>query len=157
MFGYKSRISIDRRFGFIRKASVTSAADSDGRQLRRVIDPANTPADVWADSVYRSQKNEASLSRNILTSRIHRRKPKGKPVPEHIVRVAAAKSANRARIEPPAPTNGTANRADKSWMLRESSLGFYAGNYVSKPFHRKGLEPRNRPGCATYLKALPQV
>ena len=30
-FGYKSHISIDRRFGFIRKGTVTSAAHSDGR------------------------------------------------------------------------------------------------------------------------------
>jgi hypothetical protein len=35
-FGYKSHSSIDRRFGFTRKATVTSAADSDGRRLRRV-------------------------------------------------------------------------------------------------------------------------
>lgn len=33
VFGYKSHISIDRRFGFIRKGKVTSAASSDGRQL----------------------------------------------------------------------------------------------------------------------------
>ncbi|GIX19808.1 MAG: hypothetical protein KatS3mg120_1484 [Erythrobacter sp.] len=56
VFGYKSHISIDRRYGFIRKATVTSAADSDGRQLRRVIDTSNTAGDVWADSAYRSSK-----------------------------------------------------------------------------------------------------
>lgn len=66
MFGYKSHISIDRRFGFIRKAAVTSAADSDGRQLRRVIDTTNTAGDVWADSAYRSAKNEALLKSNML-------------------------------------------------------------------------------------------
>jgi len=58
VFGYKSHISIDQRFGFIRKATVTSAADSDGRQLRRVVDTSNTASDVWADSAYRSSKNE---------------------------------------------------------------------------------------------------
>ena len=42
VFGYKSHISIDQRYGFIRKAAVTSAAGSDGRQLRRVIDTNNT-------------------------------------------------------------------------------------------------------------------
>ena len=31
VFGYKSHISIGRRFGFIRGASVTSAVDADGR------------------------------------------------------------------------------------------------------------------------------
>jgi hypothetical protein len=59
VFGYKSHISIDRRYGFIRKAAVTSAADSDGRQLRRVIDTANTAGesalgDVIADAQLQS-------------------------------------------------------------------------------------------------------
>ena len=99
VFGYKSHISIDRRFGFIRKAAVTSAADSDGRQLRRVIDTSNTAGDVWADSAYRSARNEALLKSNMLKSRIHRRKPKGRPMPEHMARAKAAKSAIRARVE----------------------------------------------------------
>ena len=46
VFGYNSHISIDQRFGFIRKAAVTSAADSDWRQLRRVIDTANIARSV---------------------------------------------------------------------------------------------------------------
>jgi IS5 family transposase len=76
VFGYKPHISIDRRFSFIRKAAVTSAGDSDGRQSQRVIDTANTAGDVWADSAYRSSKNEAWLKANMLNSRIHRRKPR---------------------------------------------------------------------------------
>lgn len=99
VFGYKSHISIDRRFGFIRKGKVTSAAQSDGRQLRHVVDTNNTASDVWADSAYRSQKNEAWLARHMFTSRIHRRKPRGKPMPEHTSRANAAKSAVRARVE----------------------------------------------------------
>jgi IS5 family transposase len=99
VFGYKSHISIDRRFGFIRKPAVTSAADSDGRQMRRAIDTANTAGDVWADSACRSSKNAAWLRANMLNSRIHRRKPKGRPMPEHMARANAAKSAIRARVE----------------------------------------------------------
>jgi transposase, IS5 family len=94
VFGY-----IDRRFGFIRKGKVTSAAHSDGRQLRHVVDTGNTASDVWADSAYRSARNETWLARHMFTSRIHRRKPKGKPMPEHISRANAAKSAVRARVE----------------------------------------------------------
>ena len=55
VFGYKSHIGIDRRYGFIRMSKVTSAAAADGRQLRHLIDKANTASDVWADSAYRSQ------------------------------------------------------------------------------------------------------
>jgi IS5 family transposase len=99
VFDYKSHISIDQRFGFIRKAAVTSAANSDGRQLRRVIDTANTASDICADSAYLSSKNEAWLKANMLKSRIYRRKPKGRPMPEHMARTNAAKSAIRARVE----------------------------------------------------------
>ncbi|MEO0923001.1 MAG: transposase, partial [Pseudomonadota bacterium] len=62
VFGYKSHISIDRRFGFIRQASVTSASDADGRQLRYLISKDNTASDVWADTAYRSQSNEKWLT-----------------------------------------------------------------------------------------------
>lgn len=99
VFGYKSHISIDRRYGFIRRAKVTSAAQSDGRQLPDVIDTNNTAADVWADTAYRSQKNERWLARNMLKSCIHHRKPKGKAMPERTARANAAKSAVRARVE----------------------------------------------------------
>lgn len=39
------------------------------------------------------------LKSNMLKSRIHRRKPKGKPMPENMARANAAKSAIRARVE----------------------------------------------------------
>lgn len=53
MFAYKSHISIDRRFGLDRKAAVISAADSDGRQIRLMIDPGNTASNVWGGRAYR--------------------------------------------------------------------------------------------------------
>jgi transposase, IS5 family len=99
VFGYKSHIGIDRRFGFVRTSKVTSAAAADGRQLRHLIDKANTASDVWADSAYRSQTNEKWLADNMKISRIHRRKPAGKPMPENVARANAAKSAIRAHVE----------------------------------------------------------
>lgn len=80
VFGYKSHISIDRRFGFIRGMAVTSASAADGRLLRQVVSTNNTSSEVWADSAYRSRRNETWLSDQMLTSRIHRRKPMGKPM-----------------------------------------------------------------------------
>lgn len=99
VFGYKSHISIDRRFGFIRDAAVTSAAAPDGKQLGRLVSRENTGSRVWADSAYRSQRNENWLAERMLTSRIHRRKPAGKPMPRHIARANAKKSAIRAAVE----------------------------------------------------------
>lgn len=99
VFGYKSHISIDRRFGFIRESAVTAASAADGRQLRRLVSPENTGSEVWADSAYRSQSNERWLVGRMLTSRIHRRKPVGRPMPRNVARANAKKSAVRAAVE----------------------------------------------------------
>ena len=100
VFGYKSHISIDRKHGVIRRHKVTDAAAADGARLREgLIDRNNTAGDVWADSAYRSQANEEFLDKLGKTSRIHRKKPMGKPMPEAMRRANAAKSTVRARVE----------------------------------------------------------
>lgn len=99
VFGYKSHIAIDRRFGFIRESAVTSASHADGRMLPRLVTTDNTSSEVWADSAYRSQKNEKWLASKMLVSRIHRRKPAGKPMPQNIARANAGKSSIRAAVE----------------------------------------------------------
>ncbi len=101
-FGYKSHISIDRRHGIIRQAKVTDAAAHDGARLREgLVDPNNTASGVWADSAYRSAENERFLARLGKVSRIHRRKPPGRPMPKRMARANAAKSAVRAHVEHP--------------------------------------------------------
>ncbi|MEQ1956489.1 IS5 family transposase [Mesorhizobium sp. CN2-181] len=99
VFGYKSHIVIDRRFGFIRESAVTSAAHADGRMLSKLVTTQNTSSEVWADSAYRSQKNEKWLSSKGLVSRIHRRKPAGHAMPQPMARANAAKSSVRAAVE----------------------------------------------------------
>lgn len=98
-FDYKSSISICRRFGFIRRGKVTDGARFDGRMLRDVVTGDNTASDVWADTAYRSQANERWRRRNGKVSRIHRKKPRGKPMPERTAKANAAKSKVRARVE----------------------------------------------------------
>lgn len=99
MFGYKSHIAIDRRYGFIRKGTVTSAAEADGGQLRRLVTTDNTSSKVWADTAYRSKQNEEWLAARMLTSCIHRRKPHGTPMSKATARANGKKSSVRARIE----------------------------------------------------------
>jgi len=99
VFGYKSHISIDRKFGFIRESAVTAASAADGRMLKRLVTTGNTSGEVWADSAYRSRKNEKWLAGKMLTSRIHRRKPAGKPMPQATARANARKSSIRAAVE----------------------------------------------------------
>jgi len=99
-FGYKSHISTDRRHGLIRRWQVSDAAAHDGARLREgLLDKSNLSSSVWADSAYRSRANERYLEKNGFTSRIHRKKPKGKPMPERTARANARKSSVRARVE----------------------------------------------------------
>jgi transposase, IS5 family len=98
-FGYKNHIAIDRRFGFIRKAVVTHGARHDGSQLREVVTKDNTASDVWADTAYRSKDNEKWLKSQSRVSRIHRKKPKGKPKSEALRAANRIKSKIRATVE----------------------------------------------------------
>jgi transposase, IS5 family len=54
---------------------------------------------VWADTAYRSAKNEAMLARRGFVSRIHRKKPQGKPMPERTRRANGQKSKVRSAVE----------------------------------------------------------
>ena len=99
-FGYKAHTSIDRAYRFIRRWDVTSAARHDGRMLRRgLLDKTNTGSGVWADTAYRSKQNEAFMGKHGFTSHVHRKKPKGKPMPEHIKRGNNTRSRHRAPVE----------------------------------------------------------
>ena len=98
LFGYQNHVSIDRGFGFIRRWTATDAAAYEGRHLREgLLDKSNTASGVWADTAYRSAANEAFLIG--FVSHIHRKKPKGRIMPEATRRANNAKSTIRSRIE----------------------------------------------------------
>lgn len=50
VFGSKSHLTIDRRFGFIRSFAVTDAARHEGALLRELVRSDNTASEVWADT-----------------------------------------------------------------------------------------------------------
>ena len=98
-FGDRNHISIDRKFRFVRGETTTDGARHDGHELRSVLSKDNRSGKVWADPAYRSGKTEAWLKDDGFISHIHHKKPKGKPMPEHIQRGNATRSILRARVE----------------------------------------------------------
>jgi len=98
-FGYKNHVAVDRAYGLIRKWTATHAAAHDGARLEDVLDRSNTASDIWADTAYRSAKNEAWLASRGLVSRIHRKKPAGRPMPARTRQANARKSAVRSAVE----------------------------------------------------------
>jgi IS5 family transposase len=97
-FGYKNHASINRRSGFIRGWTATSASAWDGAQLRNVLNKNNTGSTVWADTTYRSKKNETWLEKNGYFSDIHHKKPKGRPMSERTARASGRRSKIRAFV-----------------------------------------------------------
>ena len=98
-FGYKNHISTDKRHGLIRKWTVTDAAAHDGARLPELLDKNNTASTVWADTAYRSNKNETHMAKNGFVSQVHRKKPKGRPMPERTSKANGRKSKVRAKVE----------------------------------------------------------
>ena len=45
-----------------------------------LLDKTNTASSVWADTAYRSKANEEFMDANGFVSRVHRKKPKGRPM-----------------------------------------------------------------------------
>jgi hypothetical protein len=65
----------------------------------RLISRDNTGSGVWADTAYRSKKNEAFLKRRLLTSHIHRKKPPNRPMPVRTAKANAKRSVVRSAVE----------------------------------------------------------
>jgi IS5 family transposase len=102
-FGYKNHVSTDRAFGLIRTWTVTDAAAFDGARLPDLLDPTNTARVVWADTAYRSKKNEEAMASRGFRSEVHRKKPVGKGATAKAIkrteRSNNRKSKVRAHIE----------------------------------------------------------
>jgi hypothetical protein len=97
-FGYKTHLSMDRRFGFIRCSEVTAANQYDGHILPQILDPNNTAQSVWGDTAYYSQENVQHLENKGFRSCLHRKKPKGKAMPQRTQQGNTTKSKIRAQV-----------------------------------------------------------
>ncbi len=98
--GYQNHISIDREHGLIGKWLAIDAATYEGARLREgLLDKTNTSKSVWADTAYRSAANQTFMEKQGFVSRVHRNKPKGRPMPETSRRANNMKSKVRSRVE----------------------------------------------------------
>ena len=98
-FGYKTHISIDQRYGFIRQYQVTPANRAEGGLLETLLDKQNTSYKVWGDTAYRTITNEKFLECEGFVCQIHRKKPKNKPMSLAMRRANGKKSKIRACVE----------------------------------------------------------
>ena len=98
-YGYKNHINVDRRHKLVRRYHVTDASVHDSQVVSVILDANNTASDVWADSAYRSVEIEEMLAGKGLTSRIHRKGRRNKPLTKWEEQGNNTRSKVRVRVE----------------------------------------------------------
>ena len=98
-YGYKNHINVDRTHKLIRRYHVTDAAVHDSQAVDQLLTRGNTGSGVWADAAYRSAEIEAVLKARKLTSHIHRKGQRGKPLTQQAQKSNRTKSTVRVRVE----------------------------------------------------------
>ena len=98
-YGYKNHINVDRRHKLVRCYHVTNASVHDSQALEEVLDADNTASNVWADSAYRSADIEKLLKGEGLTSRIHYKGHRNKPLSKRQEQGNKTRSKTRVRVE----------------------------------------------------------
>jgi IS5 family transposase len=98
-YGYKNHIEVDVKHKFIREYEVTDASVHDSQVINELIDPNNTNVDVYADSAYRSEKQEKELEESGYRSKIHHKGTRNKPLSTHKQEVNKNRSKIRAKVE----------------------------------------------------------
>jgi IS5 family transposase len=98
-YGYKNHVNVDRKHKLIRRYHVTDAAVHDSQAVDQLLTRGNTGSGVWADAAYRSAEIEATLKARKLTSHIHRKGKRGKPLTQQAQKSNRTKSTVRVRVE----------------------------------------------------------
>lgn len=99
-YGYKDHINMDRDTKLITAWEVTSAQIHDSQILEEVLHPPGVGgADIYADSAYRSNAQEESLTTSKYTSQIHEKGARNHPLTEAQKSSNKEKSRVRARVE----------------------------------------------------------
>jgi len=98
-YGYKNHVNADAKHKLIRRYDVSNAAVHDSQKLDRILNKANTSAEVFADSAYRSAETEVRLKARGFRSRIHVRATRNHPLSQRQREANRNKSRIRVRVE----------------------------------------------------------
>ena len=96
-YGYKNHVKADAKSKLIERYAVTDASVHDSKKLAELV--VTTDGAVYADSAYRSAEAEAMLAQKQVTSQIHERAYRNRPLSDEQKESNRQKSKIRARIE----------------------------------------------------------
>jgi IS5 family transposase len=99
-YGYKTHVMCDRKSKLVKKFQVTNAAVHDSTTLDDLLESGAADGQtLYADSAYRSAQTEASLTKRKITSRIHYKAARNRPLTAQQKISNKARSRKRARVE----------------------------------------------------------
>ena len=96
-YGYKNHVKADAQSKLIETYAVTDASVHDSQMLVPLVEP--TDGAVYADSAYRSAETETLLAQQQVTSHIHERAYRNRPLTDAQKETNRQKSKIRVRIE----------------------------------------------------------
>ena len=96
-YGYKNHVKADAKSKWLERYAVTDASVHDSQMRTPLVEP--TDGAVYADSAYRSAEAEEMLAQQQVSSQIHERAYRNRPLSEAQKESNRQKSKMRARIE----------------------------------------------------------
>jgi IS5 family transposase len=98
-YGYKNHVKVDVASRFIVDYTVTSASVHDSQALDRLVGPEDSGKGLFGDSAYRSAEIEAWLEELEVSSFIHEKASRGRPLTRRQKLLNRLKSSVRATVE----------------------------------------------------------
>jgi len=98
-YGYKDHVKADEHTKLITGYKVTPANVHDSEMIGSLLDKRDRGQKIYADSAYRSEKIEQGLSGKDMTSMIHEKGYRNKPLTKAQQKRNKRKSKTRARVE----------------------------------------------------------
>jgi IS5 family transposase len=98
-FGYKNHIKSDAKSKIITKYWVTDAAVHDSQALDLLLDSKDEDEDLFADSAYTGEKQQATIEAKKMNNQVCERAYRNKPLTEEQKQANTQKSRTRSRVE----------------------------------------------------------
>lgn len=98
-FGYKNHIKVDAASKIITTYIVTPASTHDSQPLDNLLDSDDEAQDLFADSAYTGQKQDAVIDKHKMTNQVCEKGYSNKPLTEEQLASNKVKSKTRSRVE----------------------------------------------------------
>lgn len=98
-YGYKDHAKVDSKSKFIDSYEVTDASVHDSQALDSVLEESDVGQDLYADSAYVGERQEATIKKYGMNNCVHEKGYKNKPLTDEQKAKNKSKSKVRARVE----------------------------------------------------------